>query len=74
MGIAQRTFDPIKMTCLIQQAPCPTGHGDGLLTGPPIAGGNDSHTVQSKIPHPPRRSTNIFAHLGAHQNDTWLWM
>ena len=74
MGVTQRIFDPIKMPRLIQQAPCPAGHGDGLLTGPSIAGGNDPHTVQPEIPHPPRRSTNIFAHLGAHQNDTWLWM
>ena len=27
-------------------------------------GGDHPHTVQPEIPHPPRRSTNIFAHWG----------
>jgi hypothetical protein len=74
MRISQRIFDPIKMPCLIQQAPCPTGHGNRLLTGPSITGGNHPHSVQPEIPHPSRRSANIFAHLGTHQNDIWLWM
>lgn len=40
-----------------------------LRVRPAIARGHKPEIVQPKIRHSPRRGTNIFAHLRAHEED-----